>query len=125
MRKTVHLATKRSSFEAAADRVGETLEISLTTKRVERLTERVGWERVAERDETVAGGKGVPLMNKLAGPPGGPAGAGGGGGWAAGRSGGGGAEPGDRGRGGGGGGGVGWEAAPHPTAPPLLLPPPV
>ena len=70
MRKTVHLATKLSSFESAADSVGETLEISLTTKRVERLTERVGWERVAERDQTVAEWKALPLMNKLAAPPG-------------------------------------------------------
>lgn len=70
MRKTVHLATKLSSFESAANSVCETLEISLTTKRVERLTERVGWERVAERDQSIAEWEALPLMNKLAAPQG-------------------------------------------------------
>lgn len=70
MRKSVHLGTKLPSFESAADSVGETLEIALTTKRVERLTERIGWERVAEREQAVAQWKALPLMKKLAAPPG-------------------------------------------------------
>ncbi|MBI3464884.1 MAG: hypothetical protein HY000_17785 [Planctomycetes bacterium] len=70
IRKTVHLATKLTSFESAANSVCETLEISLTTKRVERLTERVGGERVAERDLSIAEWQALPLMQKLAAPPG-------------------------------------------------------
>lgn len=70
MRKSVHLGTKLPSFESAADSIGETLEIALTTKRVERLTERIGWERVAEREQAVAAWKALPLMKKLAAPPG-------------------------------------------------------
>ena len=69
-RKTVHLGTKLPSFESAADSVAETLEIDLTTKRVERLTERIGRERVAERDLSVAEWEALPLVEKLAAPAG-------------------------------------------------------
>jgi hypothetical protein len=70
MRKTVHLGTKLSSFESAADSVLETLEIELTTKRVERLTKRIGRERVAERELSVAEWEGLPLLKKLVAPDG-------------------------------------------------------
>lgn len=70
MRKTVHLGTKLSSFESAAESVAETLEIELTTKRVERLTERIGRERVAERELSVAEWEALPLLKKLAAPDG-------------------------------------------------------
>lgn len=70
MRKTVHLGTKLPSFESAADSVAETLEIELTTKRVERLTERIGRERVAERELSVAEWQALPLLKKLAAPAG-------------------------------------------------------
>jgi hypothetical protein len=36
----VQLATRLPSFQAARDSIAETLEIELTTKRVERLAER-------------------------------------------------------------------------------------
>lgn len=70
MRKTVHLATKLPSFESAADSVAETLEIELGTKRVERLAERIGRERVAERELSVAEWEALPLVQKLAAPAG-------------------------------------------------------
>lgn len=70
MRKTVHLGTKLPSFDSAADSVAETLEIELTTKRVERLTERIGRERVAERELSVAEWEALPLLKKLAAPAG-------------------------------------------------------
>jgi len=70
MRKTVHLATKLPSFDSAADSVRQTVEIDITTKRVERLTERIGRERVAERELSIADWKSLPLMQKLVAPPG-------------------------------------------------------
>jgi len=70
MRKTVHLGTKLPSFESAADSVQQTLEIEITTKRVERLTERIGRERVAERELSIAEWEALPLMQKLVPPPG-------------------------------------------------------
>ncbi len=70
MRKAVPLASKLPSFASATDSVNETLEVELTTKRVERLTERIGLERVAEREATVAAWKALPLVEKLAAPEG-------------------------------------------------------
>jgi len=69
-RKTVHLGTKLPSFDSAADSVAETLEVELTTKRVERLTERIGQERVTERELSVAEWEALPLMKKLVAPEG-------------------------------------------------------
>ena len=70
MRKAVPLAAKLPSFASAADSVNETLEVQLTTKRVERLAERIGAERVAERDLAVAQWRQLPLVEKLKAPRG-------------------------------------------------------
>ena len=70
MRKAVPLASKLSSFASAADSVNETLDVNLNSKRVERLAERIGLERVAERDAGVAEWKTLPLVEKLAAPKG-------------------------------------------------------
>ena len=70
MRKAVPLATKLPSFATAADSVAETLEIALTIKRVERLTERIGGERVTEREAAVAAWEALPLVAKQTAPPG-------------------------------------------------------
>jgi hypothetical protein len=64
------LATRLPSFEAARDSIAETLEVELTTKRVERLAERIGARRVAEREADVAAWEAQPLMAKLAVPRG-------------------------------------------------------
>jgi hypothetical protein len=68
--KTVRLATRLPSFEAARDSIAETLEVILTTKRVERVTERVGRRRVAERQSEVAAWDELQLVAKLAAPEG-------------------------------------------------------
>ena len=70
MRKVVHLGTKLGSFASAADSVAQTLEVELTTKRVERLTERIGHERVAQRELSIAEWEALPLVEKLASPQG-------------------------------------------------------
>lgn len=66
----MQLATRLPSFEAARDSIAETLEIELTTKRVERLAERIGGRRVAEREADRAAWEAQPLLAKLAAPPG-------------------------------------------------------
>lgn len=70
LRKITHLGTKLGSFASAAETVAETLEVPLTTKRVERLTERIGRERVAERAWSIAAWEALPLLDKLAAPKG-------------------------------------------------------
>jgi len=70
MRKSVHLATKLSSFESAQQSIVVTIEVELTTKRVERLTERVGTARVFEREIETRQWEELPLVEKLAAPPG-------------------------------------------------------
>ena len=66
----MHLATKLTSFASAAESVSETLEVDLKTKRVERLTERIGLERVAERELSIAEWESLQLVKKLEAPPG-------------------------------------------------------
>ena len=66
----MQLATRLPSFEAARDSIAETLEVELTTKRVERLAERIGKRRVAERESDIAAWEAQPLTAKLAVPPG-------------------------------------------------------
>ncbi len=70
MHKTVHLATKLGSFQSARDSVAQTLEVNLTTKRVERLTERIGRERVVQRELSIVEWEALPLVEKLAAPKG-------------------------------------------------------
>lgn len=70
MRKAVHLATKLGSFESARESLAETIEVELTTKRIERLARRIGGERVYERECDVRAWEALPLVEKLAAPPG-------------------------------------------------------
>lgn len=68
--KTVHLGTMLRSFPQARIASETLLDVRLTTKRIERLTERIGQERVAERDAQVTTWQSLPLVQKLAAPPG-------------------------------------------------------
>jgi len=68
IRKSVHLATKLPSFQSAQESIAETIEVELTTKRVERLTERIGQARVYEREIDTLQWEELPLMQKLAAP---------------------------------------------------------
>ncbi len=70
IRKGVQLATKLPSFQSAQQSIAETIEVELTTKRVERLTERIGVARVYERDIDTRRWEELPLIEKLAAPPG-------------------------------------------------------
>jgi hypothetical protein len=64
------LATRLPSFAAARDSIRETLEVELTTKRIERVSKRVGQERIAECQAEVDAWEARPLVAKLAAPPG-------------------------------------------------------
>ncbi|HUG18000.1 MAG TPA: hypothetical protein VMM56_03430 [Planctomycetaceae bacterium] len=68
-RKCVHLATKLPSFRSARESIAETIEVPLTTKRVERLTERIGETRVHQREFAIRLWERSPLMEKLAAAP--------------------------------------------------------
>ena len=70
MRKIVHLATKLPSFDSARESVTETIEVELVTKRIERLTERIGCERVFERECATRVWEKLPLVEKLTAPKG-------------------------------------------------------
>lgn len=69
-RKITYLASRGMSFAAAADAVSELLEIDFQTKRVERLAEREGGCRVAEREASVAAWAAKTLVEKEQAPPG-------------------------------------------------------
>lgn len=64
------LGTVLSSFPQAHRATEKLLEQVLGTKRIERLTERIGGERVAERDAETAAFQALPLVQKLAAPAG-------------------------------------------------------
>ena len=70
IRKSVHLATKLPSFQSAQENIAETIEVELATKRVERLTERIGRARVYEREIDTRRWDALRLVEKLAAPPG-------------------------------------------------------
>lgn len=66
----VHLATKLPSFPSAQESIEQTLEITLTSKRVERLTERIGQERVTQREEEIDEWEQLPAVEKSGVPAG-------------------------------------------------------
>jgi hypothetical protein len=70
MRKAVHLATKLGSFDSARESLAATVEVELTTKRIERLAGRIGTERVSRRERDVRAREALPLVKKLAAPQG-------------------------------------------------------
>jgi hypothetical protein len=65
-----YLGTVLSSFPEAHHAMEQVLGQVLGIKRIERLTERIGWERVEERDARTETWEKLPLMRKIAAPPG-------------------------------------------------------
>ena len=68
--KVVYLGAMLRSFPQAEQAAKTLLELPLASKRIERITERIGAERVAERDAQVAEWESLPLVTKLAAPVG-------------------------------------------------------
>ena len=65
-----YLGTKLPSFHDASEAVSKILRTTIGEKRVERITERIGGERVVQRQEQVAAWSKLKLTEKEAAPPG-------------------------------------------------------
>jgi len=70
LEKASCLGTVLSSFPAAHQASKQLLEMVLGIKRIERLTERIGTERVAQREAQTQAWEALPLMDKQAAPQG-------------------------------------------------------
>jgi hypothetical protein len=68
--KVSYLGTLLQSFPQGETAVTKLMDLLLGRKRIERLTERIGGERVQEREDEVEVFRKLTLMEKLAGPPG-------------------------------------------------------
>jgi hypothetical protein len=66
--RVVYAGTVARSFAEAHDLLHRLADLPLTTKAVERLTRRIGAERVAERTADVAAFTALPLVDKFAAP---------------------------------------------------------
>jgi hypothetical protein len=67
-RMIVYAGTKHPSFGQGSEALGALAGLAVAEKQVERLTKRIGLERVAERDRDVAAYLALPLMEKVASP---------------------------------------------------------
>jgi hypothetical protein len=63
-RKLVSAGTRHSSFAAASESVADLMGLEVKTKQIERLTERIGWERCAQRDAEVEHYLSLPLAQR-------------------------------------------------------------
>ncbi len=68
--KIVYAGTMGRSFEQASKDLAKLAEVEVPTKQVERVCQRIGNERVAERDEAVAAYQELPLSERKSVPPG-------------------------------------------------------
>lgn len=70
LEKVSYLGTLLRSFRQGETAITKLLELSLGQKRIERITERIGAERVAQVEQEVADFRALTLTQKLTGPPG-------------------------------------------------------
>lgn len=68
LEKVSYVGTLLKSFRQGDVAIEKLLDISLGHKRLERITERIGAERLVEADQEVAAFEALTLMEKLAGP---------------------------------------------------------
>lgn len=68
--KIVYAGTCGVSFARGSQDLHVLAELDVSVKQVERVTERIGQERVAERDGAVAAYESLPLVERKASPPG-------------------------------------------------------
>ncbi len=68
--KITYAGITARSFAAASDCLQHLADLAVDAKQVERLTERIGHERVAERDAQTAAFRALPLVEKFTAPPG-------------------------------------------------------
>jgi hypothetical protein len=67
--KIAYAGITSRSFAQASDSLEHLADLVVDPKQVERLTERIGQERVAERDSSTATFQALPLVKKFAAPP--------------------------------------------------------
>jgi hypothetical protein len=68
--KLVHAGIRNSSFKQASQNVAELMDLKVCTKRIERLTKRVGKERADERDVETQKYMALPLVERKGKPAG-------------------------------------------------------
>lgn len=68
--KITYAGTVSRSFAEGSELLGRRADLAVSAKQVERVTRRVGQERVAERDAAVAAYQALPLVEKFAVPAG-------------------------------------------------------
>src|SRR5438270_9127689 len=64
--KITYAGTVSRSFAEGSELLGRLADLAVSAKQVERLTRRIGAERVAERDADVAAYQALPLVAKFA-----------------------------------------------------------
>jgi hypothetical protein len=67
-RRIIYAGTKHPSFGQGSEALAELAGLAVSEKQVERITKRIGLERVAERERDVAAYLALPLMEKVASP---------------------------------------------------------
>jgi len=70
LEKVSYLGTLLKSFRQGETAIDKLLDMTLGRKRIERITERIGMERVAESDQEVEAFQALTLMEKVLGPAG-------------------------------------------------------
>jgi hypothetical protein len=70
LEKVTYLGSKLPSFRDAHEALGVLLRSDISLKRVERITERIGGERVAERESQIDEWSKLPLVQRDQAPPG-------------------------------------------------------
>jgi hypothetical protein len=60
----VKAGTDNSSFAAASEKAADMMDLEVLPKQIERVTERIGWERCAQRDAAVADYMSLPLAQR-------------------------------------------------------------
>ena len=70
LQKITFLGTKLPSFHDAFEATSKLLRMKICEKRVERITERIGGERVAQREDAISNWSELKLTEKVAAPPG-------------------------------------------------------
>lgn len=70
LEKVAYLGAKLPSFRDAHEALGVLLKTEVGLKRVERITERIGDERVVERESQIVAWSQLPLMDRDQAPPG-------------------------------------------------------
>ena len=69
LEKVSYLGTLLKSFRQGEAAIAKLLDMTLGHKRIERLTERIGAERVVDSDQEIEDFQTLTLMEKVAGPP--------------------------------------------------------